>query len=85
MMSPVYLRSEGMCYGWFSNEAGEPPHVHMFRGEERNASAKFWLKSEGIQLAGNSARFTDRELRRGAQFIEMNKTDLLAQWALFFG
>ena len=85
MMSPIYLRSEGFSYGWYSNEAGEPPHVHMFEGRERSISAKFWLKAEDVELADNEAGFSERDLRKAAKFIEANKIDLLARWALFFG
>lgn len=84
LMSPTYIRSKGFCYGWYANESGEPPHVHMFKGSDRTSSAKFWLKSDGIELANNKAGFSSKELRLGMETIEMNRIDLLAQWALFF-
>ena len=32
-MTPIYFRESGLAFGWFSNETGEPPHVHVFRGK----------------------------------------------------
>ena len=29
-MTPIYFREGGLAFGWFSNESGEPAHVHVF-------------------------------------------------------
>ena len=38
-MTPIYFRESGLAFGWFSNEKGEPAHVHAFytNGGARNA------------------------------------------------
>ena len=59
-MTPIYFREGGLAFGWFSNESGEPAHVHVFKGKDRSTSAKFWLNEDGPELAHNKARLSDR-------------------------
>ena len=84
-MSPIYLRQGGLSFGWFSNEEGEPCHVHVFKGSDRSKSAKFWLTEDGPELANNSARLSEKELRIAYAVINANRYRLMARWITFFG
>ena len=59
---PTVLRSGPYRFYWYSHEPGEPPHVHVDRGEK---STKFWLnpRESGEALARNFG-FSARELGR---------------------
>lgn len=84
-MTPIYFRESGLAFGWFSNEKGEPAHVHVLKGRDRSASAKFWLKEDGPELAHNKARPSERELRIAFAHINANRYRLMARRLSQFG
>jgi hypothetical protein len=55
---PTVLRSGPYRFYFYSNDSGEPPHIHVDRDE---LSAKFWLAP--AQLAKNLG-FRDHELSK---------------------
>ncbi len=75
---PTVLRTAGFRFYFFSNDAEEPPHVHVDRDAK---SAKVWLTP--VSLA-RSAGFTARELRQIDSIVKRNRTTLLEAWRDFF-
>jgi hypothetical protein len=63
-VSPTVLREGPYRFFFFSNERGEPPHVHVQRDR---LLAKFWLAP--IALA-RSTGFSPEELRAIAALVE---------------
>jgi hypothetical protein len=59
---------------FYSNESGEPAHVHVRR--ERKL-AKFWL--EPVELA-DSKRFAAHELREIEQIVQDRRAGFLEAW-----
>jgi hypothetical protein len=76
---PTIARIGPYRFFFFSNERGEPPHVHV---ERDDAIAKFWLDS--VRLASSSG-FPARELRRLEPVVLENRTRFLEGWHEFFG
>jgi hypothetical protein len=68
---PTILRIGPYRFFFYSNERGEPAHIHVQRDR---AIAKFWL--EPIQLAG-SKRFAAHELTELHHHVEQNIVLLL--------
>ena len=64
---------------FFSNERGEPPHVHIEREE---SVAKFWL--DPVRLASSSG-FSARELRRLEPLVLEHRIRFVEAWHEFFG
>jgi hypothetical protein len=77
-MSPTIMRSGPYRLFFFSNEAGEPAHVHVQR---ERFLAKFWL--DPVSLA-RSTGFSPRELRRIQTLVTENQPRLLEAWHEFF-
>ena len=77
-MSPTVLRSGPYRLFFFSNEAGEPPHIHVQR---ERMLAKFWLNP--VSLA-RSTGFSPRELRRIQGIVTENATALQEAWNEYF-
>ena len=77
-MSPTVLRSGPYRFFFFSNEAGEPPHIHVQR---ERMLAKFWLRP--VHLA-RSTGFSPRELRRIEALVTENASALLEAWNEYF-
>ena len=64
---------------FYSNERGEPPHVHVRRDRKL---AKFWLAQ--VQLA-DSKRFAAHELREIEQIVQDRAAEFLEAWNEYFG
>lgn len=68
---PTILRIGPYRFYFYSNEKGEPPHIHVQR---ERFLAKFWLNP--VSLAG-SKRFSSHELRAIQRHVEDNRDKLL--------
>ena len=71
---PTVLRSGPYRFYFYSNERGEPPHIHVQR---ERFLAKFWL--EPVSLAG-SRRFRSHELRLIQRIVDDHKAEFLETW-----
>ena len=76
---PTVLRVGPLRFFFYSNEAGEAPHVHVQRDR---ALAKVWLAP--VALA-SSTRFKGHELRRIERIVIEHAEQLLEAWNDFFG
>jgi hypothetical protein len=77
-MSPTVLRSGPYRLFFFSNEAGEPPHVHVQREQ---LLAKFWLEPVGL---ARSTGFSPPELRKIQTIVTENLNAILEAWNEYF-
>jgi hypothetical protein len=75
---PTVLRIGPYRFFFYSNEAGEPPHIHVQR---ERFLAKFWL--EPVSLAGSN-HFSSQELRAIRKHVEENKDRFLEVWNEYF-
>lgn len=75
---PTVLRIGPYRFFFYSNEDGEPPHIHV-RGSD--AEAKFWLIPVG--LAYNYG-YRGHELRRIEEMVEQNRQLLIEAWDEYF-
>ena len=76
---PTVLREGPYRFYWYSHEPGEPPHVHVDRGDY---SAKFWLRP--VALARNIGH-SAQDLRRIRRIVEARQQELLEAWYGYFG
>jgi hypothetical protein len=76
---PTVLRIGPYRFFFYSNEQGEPPHIHIQR---ERMLAKFWL--EPVALAG-STRFAAQELRKLESLVEQHHERLMEAWNEYFG
>jgi Domain of unknown function (DUF4160) len=76
---PTVLRSSGFRFFFYSRESGEPPHIHVERGD---ATAKYWLIP--VELA-RSRGFRARDLTRLRAEIIDHRDDFLEAWNAHFG
>ena len=75
---PTILRIGPYRFFFYSNEDGEPAHIHIQRDR---MLAKFWLLP--IALAGSS-RFSPKELRKLEKLVNENKETFLEAWNEYF-
>lgn len=56
----------------------------MFKGSDRNVSAKFWLRKDGAALDHNKAKLSSSELRQAKRVIDLNRELFVTSWHDFF-
>ena len=71
---PTILRIGPYRFYFYSNEKGEPPHIHVQR---ERFLAKFWLNP--VSLAGSN-RFASHELRSIQKHVEESRETFLEAW-----
>ncbi|MFP4132833.1 MAG: DUF4160 domain-containing protein [Halothece sp.] len=71
---PTVLREGSYRFFFYSNEKGEPPHIHVQR---ERFLAKFWLQPV---LLANSKRFSSHELRIIQKMVEQKRDLFLEAW-----
>lgn len=71
---PTILRIGAYRFYFYSNEKGEPPHIHVQR---EGFLAKFWLNP--ISLA-SSKRFASHELRTIQKHVDENRAKFQEAW-----
>lgn len=75
---PTVLTIGPFRFFFYSNESGEPAHIHIQRD---NMLAKFWLRP--VALA-SSTRFSPKELRKLEALVSENKELFLETWNEYF-
>ena len=75
---PTILRIGPYRFFFYSNENGEPAHIHIQR---ERMLAKFWLKP--VALA-SSTRFSSQELKKLETMVAENQATLLEAWNEYF-
>ena len=71
---PTILRIGPYRFFFYSNEQGEPAHIHVQRDR---MLAKFWLNP--VSIAG-STRFSPRDLRKIEELVVENRDTLMESW-----
>jgi len=75
---PTILRIGSFHFFFYSNENGEPVHIHIQRDR---MLAKFWLKP--VALA-SSTRFSPKDLKKLEILVTENRELLLEAWNEYF-
>ncbi len=75
---PTVLRIGSYRFFFYSNENGEPHHIHIQR---ESSLAKFWLKP--VALA-SSTGFAAHELNKLVGMVEKNQNLFVEAWDEFF-
>jgi hypothetical protein len=71
---PTVLRWGRYRAFFYSNEGGEPPHVHV---RSNNCEAKVWLNDLAVVV---NFRYTQRELGAIIRHLEEHQHELLDAW-----
>lgn len=70
---------------FWSNEDGEPIHVHVCKGKPSPNATKFWLTSQGgCILAGNGSKIPADDLNDLAEVIAAQFPEICSAWKKFF-
>jgi hypothetical protein len=76
---PTVLRSGPYRFFFYSNEGGEPAHIHVQRDDQL---AKFWVQT--VALAASTG-FPAHELRKLEGMVRDKQQRFLEAWDEYFG
>lgn len=71
-------------YFW-SNENGEPVHVHVAKGKTTANATKIWITSSGGVLSKNTSRISKADLAKLELAVASNAAFIVSKWAQVFG
>ncbi len=72
---PKILETGGYQFSFYSNENGEPPHVHINKG---NGSAKYWLEPEAAEEYAYGFKLKER--RDIKKLVKEHYNFLIKKW-----
>ena len=82
---PTLFEIYGYRVFFWSNETGEPVHVHVCKGKPTANATKIWLPPESNPvLANNNSNIPEKELKRILKMIALNRDSIIAQWYDYF-
>lgn len=83
-MPSLFLIGGYRVFFW-SNEAGEPIHVHVCKGAPSDNSAKIWLtRRGGCIVANNKAKIPRSTLNDLCEIIAAQHELICSKWKAFF-
>lgn len=77
-MAPTVMRDGPYRFFFYSNEEGEPAHIHVQEGRKL---AKFWLSP--VDLA-SSRHFAAHELSALTRLVKEHREEFLEAWHEYF-
>ena len=82
---PTLFEVYGYRVFFWSNEVGEPVHVHVCKGKPTANATKIWLPPESNPvLANNNSNIPEKELKRILKVVALNRDSIIAQWYDYF-
>jgi len=84
-MPKALLDFMGYCIYFWSNESGEPIHVHISKGNQTDNATKFWIKRDNIELVHNKSQITKNDLKKIQKYLWGNRDAIIARWYQHFG
>lgn len=78
---PSIFTINGYKIFFWSNESGEPPHIHVAKIPSAN-STKIWL--EPIKIAHNKSRIPQKDLNKILLWLKQNQKNILSAWHNYF-
>lgn len=84
ILPKLFTVSGYKVYFW-SNEEGEPIHVHVSKGKPTPNATKIWLtKKGGCIVANNGSKIPKKELNELKEFISAQFFFICIKWKQFF-
>ena len=75
----------GYVFYFWANEDSEPIHIHVSKRSQTPNATKFWITSDGVKLANNNGKISEKELRQIRKYLIMNRERIISRWISIFG
>lgn len=84
-MPKVLLDFMGYKFYFWSNENGEPIHIHVSKGKQTENATKFWIKRDGVVMVHNNGNIPTADLKKIQKYICANRDIIISRWYTHFG
>lgn len=74
---PTLLKKAGFVFYMVMFDCREPRHVHVAKGGDRGAAAKFWIDPIKLETPG---KYNERDVAKMLEVITENQALLIARW-----
>ena len=82
---PSLFSVSGYKVFFWSNEKGEPIHVHISKGKPSPNATKIWITSRGkCYLAHNNSNIPKATLKNIMRIIEARSDEVIEKWRTYF-
>lgn len=71
-------------YFW-SDDENEPIHVHASKGRPVEGATKFWITTDGVELAHNHGNIPQKDLKKLTHYLRSNQAEIVSAWVLRCG
>lgn len=83
---PSIFKILGYLIYFWSNENGEPIHVHISRGSQSSNATKVWITQMGdAVLCHNKSKIPAAELNKLLRLISNDSEHIVKEWIKRFG
>ena len=83
---PIIYELYGYQISIWSNENGEPIHVHISKKKPSQNSTKLWLLSDGtFEIANNRSKVPETLLMQIIRILNKNAEDVRNFWIAYHG
>ena len=82
---PSIFRYKGYIVYFWSNENGEPIHVHVSKGSSTSNATKFWITSSGGTILVNTSRYPSKDMNKLSKEIIAHTPFITNMWDSIFG
>lgn len=83
-MPQALLEYLGYLFYFWSNESGEPVHIHISKGKPSKQNLKLWIGPDRVTVAHNGIDCSDKELRQLISYVSNNRAEVVDAWSKHF-
>lgn len=81
---PQVIKLLGYIIYFWSNENGEPVHVHVCKGTPQPDATKIWLKKEGPEIEHNRSKIPPKDMKVILEWLALNRETIVTMWYDYF-
>ena len=75
----------GYCIYFWIGDGNEPIHVHVCKSAPQNNATKFWVTSDGIELAKDTGSVEAKDMGKILRYLRKNRLRIINSWLNYFG
>ena len=75
----------GYCIFFWISDGNEPVHVHICKSNPNKNATKFWVTSNGIELAKDTGTVEKKDMSHILRYLRKNRLQIIDRWINYFG
>jgi len=75
----------GYCIFFWIGDESEPIHVHVCKNSPQKNATKFWITSDGVELAKDTGSIEKKDFPKILRYLRKNRLRIIDRWLGHFG